>query len=92
MRKFETRQEQQQRFIKCKVKLKKLLDDCLEKQLSFNINPTIKNISIFKIFEGEFIFNFDCFYFGDLSETKGYQTIPLDELMQKVKDYKNINE
>lgn len=89
MRRFETLQEQQQRFVLTKTKMKKLLDTCLEKELQFNVNPDSENLSIYKINrEGDFIFNYDCYYFGDLSHVSNGNTIPLDELIKKVKAYK----
>lgn len=90
MRRFETLQEQQKRFVQCKTKIKKLLDDCLEKELTFNVNPDAENISVFKIVAGEFIFSYDCYYFGELEHINHDSTIPLDELIKKVKAYKKI--
>jgi len=89
MRRFETLQEQQQRFIQVKSKMKKLLDMCLEKEIQININPGCETVSCYKIDKnGEFIFNYDSYYFGDLSELKHMSTMPLDELILKCKYYK----
>lgn len=89
MRRFETLQEQQHRFIQVKAKMKKLLDMCLEKEIQININPKCEVVSCYKIdINNEFIFNYDCYYFGDLSELKHDSTMPLDELILKVKSYK----
>lgn len=89
MRRFETLKEQQQRFIQVKSKMKKLLDDCLEKELTFNVNSEVQNVSIYKINRmGEFTFNYDSYYFGDLEHISHDQTIHLDELIKKVKSYK----
>ena len=88
MRRFETLHEQQQRFIVVKTKMKKLLDNCLEKELQYNVNPENFGLSIYRINrEGDFLFNHDCYYFGDLDNYKNESTIPLDELIKKVKDY-----
>lgn len=89
MRRFETLQETQQRFIQTKTKVKKLLDMCLEKELQFNVNPEDKNLCIYHIDrQGEFTFNYDCYYFGNLSDLSNGNTIPLDDLITKVKAYK----
>ncbi|WP_374440458.1 hypothetical protein [Epilithonimonas sp.] len=89
MKQFETFKEMQQKFIQTKTKVKKLLDMCLEKELQFNINPSAQSISIYNINrEGEFTFNYDSYYFGDLCHLNHGNTITLDELIKNVKAYK----
>lgn len=90
MRQFETRKKLNEDFSKVKLKMKNLLGECLEKELQFNVNPQSENLSIYFIDRmGEFTFNYDCYYFGELSHIKNGNTIPLDELIKKVKDFKH---
>lgn len=69
--------------------LHELLDLCLEKELIFQLSTEVKSITILKIIDGEFVFYGYSYYGGEL---KGYEygnTITLENLIKKVKEYEN---
>lgn len=72
-----------------KNKLKSLLLMCLKKELTIHVTPKHETISIYGIDKNnEFTFNYDCYFKGSLIDVKHDNTLPLDELIEKVKNYK----
>lgn len=72
-----------------KNKLKSLLLMCIKKGLTMHINPKCETISVYGFDENnEFTFNYDSYYTGSLSDISHEYTVPMDKLIEKVKNYK----
>lgn len=71
-----------------KNKLKSLLIISIKKGLTIQINSKCELISIYGFDENnEFTFNYNSYYTGDLSDTNIANTLPIDELIEEVKNY-----
>lgn len=72
-----------------KNKLKSLLLMCIKKELTMNINTKSESVSIYGINDkNEFQFNYHSYYTGELDGLNYGNTITLDKLIEKAKNYK----
>lgn len=70
---------------KIKRQLTQIMEICIRKGLTFQVFPNVENVSIYNY---EHAFNLNSYYDGKLSgKTLSGGTIPLAELLQKVKEY-----